>query len=86
MLILGPLSFLIYTNDLSDDLITNVKLFAGNTALRFVAHDLNTFANNLNSDLSKINDWVIQLKMSKQAQSKQTSSTYIFQKMSEFKL
>ena len=58
--ILGPLLFLIYINDLSDDLITNVKLFADDTSLFSVIHDVNRSANNLNNDLSKINDWAIQ--------------------------
>ena len=49
--ILEPLLFLIYINDLSDDLITNVKLFADDTFL-FSA----VYANNLNNNLSKIND------------------------------
>ena len=69
--ILGSLLFLIYINDLSDDFITNVKLFADDPSPFSVVHDVNTFANKLNNDLSKINDWATQWKMSsrsKQAQ------------------
>ena len=58
--ILGPLLFLIYINNLSDDLIINVKLFADDASLFCVFHDVNTSANNLNNDLSKINVWVTQ--------------------------
>ena len=54
--ILGLLLILIYINYLSDDLITNIKLFADDTSLFFVVHDVNTSANNWNNDLSKIND------------------------------
>ena len=62
--ILGPLLFLIYINDLSDDLMTNVKLFADDTSLFSVVHDVNTSSTNLNNDLRKISDWAIQWKMS----------------------
>ena len=58
--ILRPLLFLNYINDLSDDLITKVKLFADDTSFFSVVHDVNTSANNLNNDLSKINDWATQ--------------------------
>ena len=71
---LGPLLFLIYINDLSDDLATNIKLFADDTSLLSIVHNMNTSTTNLNNDLSKIKNWAIQWKKnfnpdpSKQAQ------------------
>ena len=62
--ILGSLLFLIYINDLSDDIITKAKLFADDTLLFSVVHDVNTSASNLKNDLSKINDWATQWKIS----------------------
>ena len=44
-------------NDLLDNLNSNVKLFADDTSLFSVAHDVNTFANKLNDDLKKVNEW-----------------------------
>ena len=61
--ILGLLFFLIYINDLSDNLITNPKLFADDTSLFSIVHDPNATANDLNNDLAKINDWAYQWKM-----------------------
>ena len=54
--ILGPLFFLIYINDLSDDLVSIVKLFADDVSLLSVVHDSNTSANELNNDLQKISE------------------------------
>ena len=62
--ILGPLLFLIYINDLSDDLMSNIKLFADDTSLFSVVHDVNTSSTNLNNDFRKISDWAIQWEMS----------------------
>ena len=48
--ILGPLLFLIYTNDLTEGLPSNAKLFADDTSLFSLTHDIQTSANNLNKD------------------------------------
>ena len=58
--ILGPLLFLIYINDLPNGLNSNAKLFADDTSLFFVVHNIAYSANLLNSDLSKINEWALQ--------------------------
>ena len=50
--VLGPLLFLIYFNDLSNGLNSNVKLFADDTSLFSVVHNITDSANLLNSDLS----------------------------------
>ena len=55
--------FLIYSNDLSDNLTTNPKLFADDTSLFAIVHDPNATANDLNNDLTKINDWAYQWKI-----------------------
>ena len=60
--ILGSLFFLIYINDLSDGLTSNPKLFA-DTSLFSVVQNINSTANNLNSDLMKISNWAFQWKM-----------------------
>ena len=80
-LTLGPLLFLIYINDLSDDLIIKIKVFADDTSLCSVVHDVNTSTNNLSNDLSKINDWATQWKMSfNPNQSKQTQEVIFSRK------
>ena len=61
--ILGPLFFLIYINGLSDDLTANPKLFADDTSLFSVIQNINSTANDLNSDLMKISKWAFQWKM-----------------------
>ena len=54
--ILGPLFFLIYINDLSDGLTSNPKLFADDTSLFSVVQNINSTANDLNSDFINISD------------------------------
>ena len=62
--ILGPLLFLIYINDLSSDLSSKTKLFADDTSLFNLAHDINTSANELNNDSKKVSNWAFHWKMS----------------------
>ena len=61
--ILVHLLFLIYINDITEGLTTNVKLFADDTSLFTVVHDTQRSANDLNKDLKLINNWVFQWKM-----------------------
>ena len=63
-LILGPLLFLVCINDLHNGLNSNVKLFADDASMFSVVHNTTDSANLLNSDLSKINKWTLQWKMS----------------------
>ena len=58
--ILGPLFFLIYINDLSDDLSSNPKLFADDTSLFSVVHNKSMSAKELNNDLREISNWAYQ--------------------------
>ena len=61
--ILGPL-FLIYINNLADSLSSNAKLFADDTSLFSIVHNVDTSANELNKNLYQINKWAFQWKMS----------------------
>ena len=54
---LGVLLLLIYINDLTEDLSSNAKLFAVDTSLSSVIHDIQTSAKNLNEDLERISKW-----------------------------
>ena len=57
---MGPLLFSIYINDLSNDIKRKCKLFAVDTSLFSVVHDIETSANDLNHDLEKISEWTFQ--------------------------
>ena len=57
-------TFLIYINDLADDLLSNAKLFPDDTSLSSVVHNVNTATKKLNNDLVKIIRWPYQWKMS----------------------
>ena len=51
---LGPLLFLMYIDDLSDNLSSDAEPLADDTSLFSVAHDINTSAKELDDDLKKL--------------------------------
>ena len=57
------MSFLICVNNLSDALTLIPKLFADDISLFSVVQNINSTTTDLNSDLSKISDWVSQWEM-----------------------
>ena len=61
--VLGPLFFLVYINDLVDDISSDAKLFADDTSLFTVVYDEIESANQLNRDLKIISEWAYQWKM-----------------------
>lgn len=55
--ILGPLLFLLYINDIVDNIKSSIRLFADDTSLYIVVDDPTTAGVTLNSDLYKIQKW-----------------------------
>ena len=61
--ILGPLPFLIFINDLPNNLNSLIKLFADDISLFSTVYDPNHSAKVLNDDLNKISEWAYKWKM-----------------------
>ena len=61
--VLGPLLFLIYINDLPDNLVCRTKLFADDTSIFSTVYESTSSSVNLNKDLSTIKNWAFQWKM-----------------------
>ena len=59
-----PLLFIVYINNLTENLHSNPKLFADYTSLFAVVTDKALSNSQLNDDLNKINDWAYKWKMS----------------------
>ena len=62
--VLGPLLFLVYINDLEDNIISKIKIFADDTMLFSIVHNPALSAAELNYDLHVISQWAQQWKMS----------------------
>ena len=61
--VLGLLLFLVYINDLVDNISSDAKLFADDTSLFTVVHDKDITAAQLNRDLKITAEWAYQWKM-----------------------
>ena len=61
--VLAPLLFLIYINDLIDNISSEAKLFADDSSLFTVVYDVDIAAYQLNRDLEIISNWAHQWKM-----------------------
>ena len=57
--ILGPLLFLVYINDIVEEIGSHIRLFADDTSLFIIVDDPATSAARLNTDLEKISRWAI---------------------------
>ena len=56
--VLGPLLFILYTNDLPNTLTVRKSiLFTDDTTIYYSHSNLNTLYTNLNKDLKILNDW-----------------------------
>ena len=60
---LGPLLFLIYMNDITDDIESDILIFADDTSLFVTGTDPAETAEILNRDLQKISSWATRWKV-----------------------
>ena len=75
--------FLIYINDLPDNIRSTCKIFADDTSLFSHVLDKDTSQDELNYDLQKVSDWAFQWKMQFNPDPKKQAQEVIFSKKAE---
>ena len=55
--VLGPLLFLLYINDITDNLNHIARLFADDTSLMYFGENIDAMQLEINNDLGKLNEW-----------------------------
>ena len=58
---LDPLLFLVYINDLADNLAPDIRLSADDTSLFTIVYDETVLAQVLNSDLKTTEEWALSM-------------------------
>ena len=81
--VLSPLMFLIYINDLPDDIQSTCKIFADDTSLFSHVFNKDTSQDELNNDLQQVNDWAFQWKMQFNPDPNKQAQELIFSKKAE---
>jgi len=56
-LVLGPLLFLIYINDISNSVMSFCRLYSDDTSLIFLSQNLAEIEHVINYDLEQLNQW-----------------------------
>ena len=70
---------MIYINDLPNNLISSVKLFADDTSILLIVNDINVSTEEINNDLKRISEWAYQWKMTFNPDiTKQTQEVIVF--------
>ena len=72
---MGPLLFLVYINDLVDNVNSDVKMFADDTSLFSTVTNETMTAEVLNRDLEKVRLWAWQWKMQFNAEKRKRLSS-----------
>ena len=75
---MGPFLFLIYVNDLSDNLQSNPTSFTDHSSLFSTIKGSERAANNLNNDLKETNKWAFHWKMNFNPDPKKQAQEVIF--------
>ena len=55
--VLDPLLFILYINDITEDIQSLSRLFADDTSLSYSSSKINEIEQRLNSDITKIYNW-----------------------------